>query len=118
MANMEVPVPKFNEVGLGEDFALLISQRQVKKDKLEALKAEVEEMNGRISVALAEKNVKCVSVDDVWRVTLVDTRSASKLSKEKLLEAGVPAETIVACTVEGKPYTTVQIKPLGGVLAG
>jgi hypothetical protein len=42
-------------------------------------------------------------------ITLCNGRSASRISKTKLVEAGVDADVIAACTESGTPYTYIRI---------
>lgn len=106
-AKEELGIPlTYKEAGLTGKFSNQVTKRQEIKGRMEDLKAQLDTLNGEIEVEMARNNLKLVSCGQ-YRVNLVES-SSSTLSKEKLVEAGVPAETILACTVT-KEYAYVQV---------
>ena len=99
-------VPSFKDAGISNKIVKRVEDRQRIKTQMDALKQELDDLNGEITVELAKAGATVVMVGR-YRVNLVAS-SNSTLNKEKLLEAGVPAETIVECTVT-KNYEYVQV---------
>ncbi len=90
-------------------FDELIRQRQEAIEHKKALEELVETLNGQIGAWMDVAQVKSV-LSGEWQVTLTDRTTPSHLSKEKLLELGVPADTIAAAIEPGRPYTTPMVR--------
>ena len=89
-------------------FASLVEKRTLLKDEMEFRKKKIDEIDVEIQAALAVAGTEKV----VWEdrpVQVVHSRSGSKIVAEKLLMAGVPAQTIADATEEGKPYQYVLV---------
>jgi hypothetical protein len=105
-------VPDYKRAKLGSRFRAAVKVRQEIKETISKLEtklgtAENPGINQEIELALAEKDLRVVRCED-WTVTLCEGSNTS-LSKEKLLEAGVPVEVLEAATVTRK-YTYIQVK--------
>lgn len=85
-------------LGLPPKFARLVLHRQEIKHQIDQLEEKSKSLTDEITLAMAQQDIKVVFVD-AYRATIVES-TRSSLSKEKLLELGVPAETIVAATTE------------------
>lgn len=104
-------IPTYLSARLGQKFRDMVLRRQ----KLKAMADKAEEelgnshdprLNAEIELALAERDLRSVIVDK-YQVTIAEG-SNSNLSKELLLEAGVDADTLEACTVS-KKYTYILV---------
>lgn len=110
MAEKEkVAVPEWDQLELLRlsEFGELAIKRHQKKQALVRLEAEIRELDDHLNPLLGAVGVGSVRVGNLT-VKRVDSTSPSKLDKQLLLEHGVAADTIVACTVPGKPYSYVQ----------
>lgn len=96
----------FRDAGLDKRFASRVSKRQQLKLQIDALQAEMKELNEEIGSALEAAGKKTVLAGD-WRVTVADGVHRS-IDKVKLLELGVSAQTILKATKESH-YSTVTI---------
>ncbi len=65
-----------------------------------------------ITSLLADLGCTHVHMPDGYVICLQPGASASTLSATRLLELGVPADTIAAATVPGKRFTSVRVRPL------
>lgn len=90
------------------EFDELIRQRQEAIEHKKALEELVESLNGQIGAWMDLAGVRTVRSGD-WQVTLANRTTPGRLSPERLLELGVPADTIAAAHTEGKPYTSVMV---------
>jgi len=90
-------------------FDELIRQRQEAIEHKKALEELVETLNGQIGAWMDVARVKSV-ISGEWQAILVDKTTPGKLNPERLLELGVPADTIAAAREEGKPYTMLQVR--------
>lgn len=83
------------------------------KDTAKLAREECERQEKAASDALLsfmlQAEVEKVALWDGWTFDKREGRGASKIDSTKLLEKGVPLATIQESTVEGKPYTYVQI---------
>jgi hypothetical protein len=88
---------------MAEEFNLLCIRIGVDENRKKALSKDLE---AYLTSAEAPKV-------ELWaglKLKIGNGRSASTISATKLLELGVPLETIQAATVEGTPYTYAQIE--------
>lgn len=97
------------------EFARKVLRRQELRAIVEGITnkdktGEMDELSAEIGTMLAESGEKSLMCDD-FRVTLTDG-SNSSISKERLLELGVPATTILAATKK-TTYTSVTITRVG-----
>ncbi len=90
-------------------FDELIRQRQEAVEHKKALEELVETLNGQIGAWMDVAQVKSVRSGE-WLVTLADRTTPGRLNPEKLLELGVPADTIAAAHEPGRPYTTPMVR--------
>lgn len=99
-------VPDYRTAGVSKKIVAAAMKQVAVNTQIKKLKAELDDLNGEIGVEMAKAGASAVMVG-VYRVNLIDS-SNSTLNKEKLLECGVPAETIVECTVKtAYSYVTV-----------
>lgn len=63
-------------------------------------------------IAAVEENPVSIQGDD-WVAVRTKGRPPKKIDATKLLDHGVPLETIQACTVEGEEYWYVQVRAIG-----
>jgi hypothetical protein len=89
-------------------FDELIRQRQEAIEHKKALEELVETLNGQIGAWMDVAGVRSVKSAG-WLVTLANRTTPGRLNPERLLELGVPADTIAAAKEEGKPYTSVMV---------
>jgi hypothetical protein len=69
---------------------------------------EIKELQAKLQVYFTDSDAKTV-LSEQCKVTLVQS-SNTRLDKQKLLEAGVPAQTIIDATVS-TPYQFVKVTP-------
>jgi hypothetical protein len=89
-------------------FDELVRQRQEAIEHKKALEELVETLNGEIGAWMDVAGVRSVKSAG-WLVTLANRTTPGRLNPERLLELGVPADTIAAAREEGKPYTSVMV---------
>jgi hypothetical protein len=100
---------KENIAGEGQaQFDELVRQRQEALEHKKALEELVETLNGEIGAWMDVAGVRSVKSAG-WMVTLANRTTPGRLNPERLLELGVPADTIAAAKEEGKPYTSVMV---------
>jgi hypothetical protein len=90
------------------DFGRLCEQRQILHDEIAFRETRKKALDEQIEAALAVAGVEKV----VWEdrpVQIVHKSGSAKLVPEKLLEHGVPADTIAACTTVGAGYSYLLI---------
>lgn len=114
--------PTFKAAGLSARFHKLVTLRQQYNQEIDRLtkliKSDDENdpgLNIQIELAMAERGLKSVLVDD-WCVSACDGRNVTikrELLQQAMLERGLAAdfvnETIEAATVV-KPYTYIQVQ--------
>lgn len=98
--------PGYKEAGLTPKFAQRVIDLQDKKSQIKELEMECEPVKDTLELELAQSGFKSVMVDS-YLVTLVDSTRTS-LSKERLLELGVPASVIQQATKE-TPCTFLKV---------
>lgn len=91
-------VPSYREAKLGPRFAKLVMERQELKSVIKDLEEKADWTGEALLEELAGTGFKGVMVDS-YHVQIVD-QTRTSLSKEKLLELGVPASVILSATVE------------------
>ena len=96
----------YKEARLSAKFASLVQDTFEKSVQQKALEEECKENRKTLAEILADKGEKSVSCNGL-RVTYVPGSNVT-ISKEKLLELGVPVAIIEKATVR-KSYETVQI---------
>jgi len=89
-------------------FDELVRQRQEAMEHKKALEELVETLNGEIGAWMDVAGVKSVRSGN-WNVRIDDRTTPGRLSPERLLELGVPADTIAEAREPGKPYTSVVV---------
>ena len=89
-------------------FDELVRQRQETMEHKKALEELVETLNGEIGAWMDVAGVKSVRSGN-WNVRIDDRTTPGRLSPERLLELGVPADTIAEAREPGKPYTSVVV---------
>ena len=89
-------------------FDNIVEERTQMKAVMKGLEEELKVLDKKIETYLADTETKTVMSNGA-KVTQVTNAGQSKLSKELLLEAGVPATTIASCTVAGKPFSYVLV---------
>lgn len=104
----------FRQSGLDKSFLKMLARRQDCVSQIKTLEADRKDMTDQMVAALAEAGHKTVLTPD-WRVTFVQSTSASRIDGRKLLELGVSARVIEKATVKGKTYETVAVTPVKGV---
>lgn len=90
------------------DFGRLCEQRQILYDEITFRESRQKALDEQIEAALAVAGVEKVIWED-RPVQIVHKSGSAKLVPEKLLEAGVPASTIAACTTVGAGYSYLLI---------
>lgn len=96
--------PELKELSFGQ----LCEKRQILHDEITFRESRQKALDEQIEAALAVAGVEKV----VWEdrpVQIVHKSGSAKLVPEKLLEAGVPASTIAACTTVGAGYSYLLI---------
>lgn len=86
----------------------LLTLRLTAKAALKDMEAEVKDLDASITQLLTDQGCPKVSYDG-YRVAIV-AASRSTLSKDKLVELGVPAATIKAAMVETR-YNFIRVDP-------
>lgn len=104
MAGKEIP--DFREAGLNGHFANKVARRQEIKARITELQADLAEVNVALQDAMVDAGQKNVRAGN-FTITLVEGQSTS-ISKERLLEQGVPAKVIEKAT-KVTEYVTVQV---------
>ena len=89
-------------------FDRLVEEYRALSEMIRLNEEEKKQLSEKLMSYLADSEAKTVMSGEL-RVTLAQNPGRSTLSKEKLLEAGVSAQTIAACTVAGKPYSYVLV---------
>jgi len=107
----KVEVPKYTDVGLGGDFLKKIELRQEYKLMIDELTnsdkdGKLDLLNVEIGIMLIEAGEESVQTDH-YKVTVAEGQNVS-ISKEKLLELGVPADVIMQAT-RTTPYTYLVV---------
>lgn len=101
----------YDAAGLDDEFATAVRNRQRLDAKIKELEEAKRGITEEIQALVFASGQKSVRVDN-WKVTYSEGRKGSKkLEPKLLLEKGVPASVIAACTVEGepgKPYVVVS----------
>lgn len=97
-------VPKLKENG----FFRLVRKRQTLVERIKTMKEEVDTLSEEIGVYLITSKEHSVRVGE-WTVTWVPEGISRTLNKEKLVELGVPVDTLVKAMVERPrdPYLRV-----------
>lgn len=90
------------------EFSQLVDEKVQVDDQFKQLKARQKELGAAIEAALAVINRKAIHYGSVT-VTVVNSQSASQVSRQKLLDAGVSADVIAECTEPGNPFSYVKI---------
>lgn len=96
----------YKEANLSPKFARLTIQRQELKGEIKELETFCDGLSESLLTDLASSGFKGVMVDS-FHVQIID-QTRTSLSKEKLLEAGVSAQTIADCMVES-PSTYLKV---------
>lgn len=89
-------------------FDRLVEEYRALSEMIRLNEQEKKELSEKLMSYFADSEAKTVMSGGL-RVTLAQNPGRSTLSKEKLIEAGVSALTIQACTVEGKPYQYILV---------
>lgn len=105
------PAPDWEESAYlrGNDFDRLAERRVELKLQLDAIEQELSELNLEIGAMLATADTTSVKYGS-YRITLGYSSKGGKISKERLLEAGVTEAQILKATSAkelGAPYITV-----------
>lgn len=108
----ELPDFKTSAVLVSSDLARLVKEHEKYKAERDAAEAIVKDAKERIAELLEKAKVDSVRVGKL-RVTRVESKGASRLDRNRLLELGVSADLIIKATVEGNPYVTVKITDIG-----
>jgi hypothetical protein len=90
-------VPSYRDIKLPPKYAKAVLDRVEVSDRIKELESRKDELTAYLMEETAQTGLKRIAVDD-FVVQIVDS-DRHTLSKEKLLEAGVPASTIEACMV-------------------
>jgi hypothetical protein len=109
--NSQPPAPEWSESQylVQNDFEKLAARRIELKYQQDAIESELAELNLEIGAMLATADVKSVKFG-FHRITLGYSGKGGRLSKERLVELGVPVKTIEAATTPrepGAPYVSV-----------
>ena len=86
-----------------------VERRQALIAERERLNHEIGALSDAIGHELAVADQKSVKVG-AFLVTLVEYPGRQTLDKHRLVELGVPAETIIAAMVRGAPSTSLQVR--------
>lgn len=110
-----IEIPDYRAAKLGEKFREMVKRRVHLKSLIDKAEEELGDsrnpaLNAEIELALAERDLRSVVVDK-HQVTIAENPGQPILSREKLLEAGVGADTIEECTVR-HPYTYIVVTEL------
>jgi hypothetical protein len=92
----------------GAKFDELISERAACTEMKKQVEAELKILDDKLMKYLADCDQKTV-MSGSRRITVVQSPGQSRLDKILLLEAGVSAETLTRCTVQGKAYSFLKV---------
>lgn len=99
MPKTEAVAPDFREVITdAATFSRLLEHRMALKVQIKEMEEELKELDPKITQMMVDSDTVSVTYDDK-PVTIVETRRRN-LSKEKLIERGVPASLVAECTTE------------------
>jgi hypothetical protein len=103
-------VPSWDSYDILRDlkFGSLVEKRTQIKEEMDFRKQRLEEIDKEIQAYMTVAGTEKVTWDN-RPVTIVHSRSGSKIVAEKLLMAGVAAQTIADATEEGKPYEYILV---------
>jgi hypothetical protein len=90
----------------GKNFLKLVAKRQEWKEARDKADEELRDLNMKIMELQAIEGYKTIVTPD-WQITLTDGCSVT-ISKERLVELGVPAATVESAT-KRTPYQTVTV---------
>lgn len=90
-------------------FENLVKAKMETKAKIELLEKKDRAFSDALLSFMIRAEQTKVHLWDGKKFEVREGRSASKLDSTRLLEKGVPLETIQYATVDGKPYQYVQI---------
>ena len=99
----EPEAPDYKTAGLGEEFLKLVRHRAKIAEVEGKVKAEKEANARALEAALVKAKADKVRCEQFAITRVPGKAGASKIDGKRLLEAGVSAVTIQACTVTGKP---------------
>lgn len=108
----ELPDYKTSRVLAASNLRQLVKDQQKYRAERDAAEALVKDCNEQIAELLEKAKVDSVAVDS-HRVTRVESAGRSTLDKNRLMELGVAADTIIKATVQGKPFVTIKITEIG-----
>ena len=91
-----------------EKFNHLVADYVSIKGLIKTSEEEIRVLQKQIEQYLADAPSKTVMSDGL-RVTTVVNQGRETIDRLKLLEAGVAAETIRKCTVQGQPFSYVKV---------
>lgn len=98
-------------------FEHLVASRQEAKaleDRSKRAREEIDEQLEAFLLMIGQPvRVQTPEVPDLHPAAIVqrvESRSADRIDGKLLLERGVSAATVKACTVEGKPYSYILVK--------
>lgn len=90
------------------NFGQLVERRTQLKDEIEFRKRKMDDLDQEIQALLAVAGTEKVTWED-RPVQIVHSKSGDKISAQKLLLAGVPAQTIADATEQGKAYSYLLV---------
>lgn len=103
-------VPEWSEYKELRDlgFDRLVETRTRLKDEIEFRQKKIKELDDEIQGALAVAGAEKVTWED-RPVQIIHSKAGDRVIPEKLLLAGVPADTIADCTEIGKQYSYLLV---------
>lgn len=112
-AQQELAITVDHETAFGKranGFADMVGEFEGINEAIKQLEVEKKALQARLQQYFTDSDIKTVLVGQT-KVTLVVNQGRSTIDKVKLIEHGVPAQTIVECTVQGEPFSFVKVTP-------
>jgi hypothetical protein len=103
-------MPKLEQTAnIAVGLRLKVDERQDLIAQRDRIIQEIASLSDEISTTMAMADEKQVRVGP-WLLTLVENSGRLTLDKHRLLELGVPPETLTAATVRGQPSISLQVR--------
>lgn len=101
------PAPEWSESEylIQNDFETLAARRVILKLELEQIETEIRDLSLEMGAMLATADLSSVKFGN-FRITLAHSMKGGKLSRERLIELGVPVKTLEAATTPREPGTS------------
>jgi hypothetical protein len=105
-------MPKLEQetaVHLQAGLRLKVDERQALISQRDRILQEIATLSDEITRTMAMEDIKSARVGP-YLITLVENAGRLTLDKHRLVELGVPPETITAATVRGQGFTSLQVR--------